>query len=144
MDSQLIVVNGLVTSEGSDVDLRREARAFALDQRAFGPRRLVVAFADASGQLLSMAHARRTDPPEAALGPCIRHIGSGAVVAIAYCDEPVADAPPPPEALERFNVARAITASYGIRLVDWIACDDQLFRSMQLAVDPDGVWWEVP
>lgn len=143
MESSLIVVDGYVATDRDDTNLREEAWSFALDQRAFGPRRLLVAFADPLGRFRSLAHARRTDPPEAALGPCIEHVGRGAAAAVAFCDEPVVEGPPPPELAERFDLARSITASYGIHLVDWFACDDQLFRSSRLALDPDGDWWDV-
>lgn len=78
------------------------------------------------------------------IAPCIEHVGAGADVAIAFCDEPVTDAPPPPDAVERFADACSIAASYGIHLVDWIACDDQLLRSMRLACEPEAVWWPEP
>ena len=143
MDSSLIVVDGYVATEEDDTDLREEAWSFALDQRAFGPRRLLVTFADGSGRLRSVAHARRTDPPEAGLAPCIEHVGLGATAAIAFCDEPVVEGPPPTDLVERFALARSIAASYGIHLVDWIACGDQMFRSSRLALDPEGEWWDV-
>jgi hypothetical protein len=144
MDSSLIVVEGYVATDKDDTDLREDAWSFALDQRVFGPRRLLVAFAEATGRFRSLAHARRTDPPEAALAPCIQHSGRGAAAAIAFCDERVVDGPPPPELGLRFALARSIAASYGVHLVDWFACDDQLFRSSRLALDPEGEWWELP
>jgi hypothetical protein len=144
MDPMLIVVDGYVATPADDTDLRADAWSFALDQRVFGPRRLVVAFADRSGRFLSLAHARRTDPPEAALDACIQHLGSGAAAAVAFSDEPVVEGPPPPELALTFAVARSVAASYGVHLVDWIACDDTCFRSARLAFDPDGEWWDVP
>lgn len=143
MDSTLIVVDGYITTADVDTDLHDDAWSFVLDQRAFGPRRLLVAFADADGRFRGLAHARRTEPPEAALGPCIQHIGIGAAVAIAYCDEPVVADAPPPDLAERFDNARAIAAYYGIHLVDWFACDDHMFRSSQLALHPDEPWWDI-
>jgi hypothetical protein len=142
--SSLIIVDGYVATDRDHTNLREEAWSFALDQRAFGPRRLVVAFADADGRFLSLAHARRTEPAEAALGPCIEHLGRGAAVAVAFCDEPVASGPPPPDLAGRFAMARLIAASYGVHLVDWFACDDQLFRSSRIALDPERDWWDVP
>ena len=68
--------------------------AFCLDQRAFGPRRLVVAFANRNGRFRGLAHTRRPEPPEAALAGCIDYMGRGAKVAIAFCDEPVTWGPP--------------------------------------------------
>ena len=143
MKSSHIVVDGYVATDRDDTNLREEAWSFALDQRAYGPRRLVVAFADPVGRFLGLAYARRTQPPEAALGPCIQHVGLGAVAAVAFCDEPVTDEPAPPDLGERFARARAIAASHGVHLVDWIACDDLLFRSTRLTLDPDGEWWDV-
>ena len=85
-----------------NTNLREEAWSFALDQRAFGPRKLWVAFADADGTFRGLAHTDRTDRPELCVGPCIEH------------------------------------------LVDWIACDDQHFRSSSLALgaEPEE-WWDV-
>lgn len=144
MDSSLVVVDGYVAAENDTIDLRQEAWAWALDQRAFGPRRLLVAFSDRTGRFRGLAHTRRLDPPELALAPCIKHIGAGAEAAVAFCDELVANGPAPEDLSARFTLARSIAASYGIHLVDWFACDDQLFRSSHLALDPGGGWWDVP
>jgi hypothetical protein len=144
MKSSLIVVDGYVATDQDETNLQEEAWSFALDQRAFGPRRLLVAFTDRSGRLRSLAHARRTDPPEAALAACIKHLGRGAAAAVAFCDERLIEGPPPPDLAPRFALARATCDSYGIHLVDWFACDDQLFRSSRLALDPEGDWWDVP
>ncbi len=143
-DNALIVVNGYVATAADDTDLRNDALSIALDQRVFGPRKLLVAFADRRGRFLSLAYARRPVPPEAALEPCIRHSGRGAKAAVAFCDEPVSSGPPPADLAERFALARSIAASHGIHLVDWFACDDDLIRSSRLALDPDGQWWDVP
>jgi len=144
MDDTLIVVEGYAATPADDTDLRNDVWSFALDQRAFGPRRLLVAFADRSGRLLSLAHARRTDPPEAALDACIQHLGAGAAAAVAFCDQPVEEGPPPPLLVLQFALARSVAAGHGVHLVDWIACDDALFRSTRLALDPHGDWWDVP
>jgi len=144
MDDSLIVVEGYRTTPADDTDLRRDVWSFALDQRAFGPRRLVVAFTDQAGRLLTLAHARRPDPPEAALAPCIEHLGGDAVAAVAFCDQLVVDGPPSPLIAIQFALARSLAGGYGIHLVDWIACDDQLFRSSKLTIDPHGEWWDVP
>lgn len=141
---ELIVVQGYVTTHSHYTDLREEAWSFALDQRVFGPRRLLVAFSDRSGRMVGLAHARRTVPPEVALGPCIDHIGRGAAAAVAFCDEPVAEGPPPPDLATRFERAQSIVASYGLHLVDWFACDDHLLRSSRLALHPDEDWWAIP
>jgi hypothetical protein len=69
MKKPLIVVNGYVATDRDHPNLREltGAVSFALDQRAFGRRRLLVAFADRAGRFRALAHTRRTDPPEAAL-----------------------------------------------------------------------------
>jgi hypothetical protein len=121
--------------------LRKDTWSLALDQRVFGPGRLLVAFAKRSGLLVTIAYTRRSDPPEMALDPCIQHCGRGAAAAVALCDEAVA---PPPELAPRFALARSIAASHGNHLVDWIACDDQLFRSSRIAVYPDDDGWDFP
>jgi hypothetical protein len=139
-----IVVDGYQATAKDRMDLRRDALSLALDQRAFGPRRLVVAFSDRKGRLRALAYTRRTDPPEMCLGACVDFAGKGAAAAVAFCDEHVINGPPPPDLGERFALARSITASYGVHLVDWFACDDQLFRSTRRALDPDGEWWDVP
>lgn len=143
MRNPFTVVDGYVPTLLDDTNLRDDVWSFALDQRAFGPRRLVVAFADRSGRFHGLAHTRRTDPPELALVPCIEHVGRGSAAAVAFCDEPVLEGPPPPDLAERLAFARSIAAPHGIHLVDWIACDDQLFRSSRLALEPDGDWWDV-
>ena len=144
MDNGLIVVEGYVATPTDDTNVREEFLAFALDQRAFGPRRLVVTFAEADGSFIALSHAARTDPPELALGPCIEHVGLGAAAAVAFCDEPVTHGPPPPDLAYRFLTARAIASSYGVHLVDWFACDDQLFRSSRLSLGSPDDWWDVP
>ena len=144
MEPLEITVSGFVAAAGAEMDLREDVWALALDQRAFGPRRLVVAFADASGRTRSLAHAPRPDLPELALGPCIAHLGRGAAAAVAFCDEPVTEGPMPIHNAIRFHWARAIAADAGVHLVDWIACDDWLFRSARLALEPDVEWWDVP
>ena len=63
---------------------------------------------------------------------------------MAFCDEPVTQGPPPPDVAARFALARSIAAGYGIHLVDWFACDDDLFRSSRLALHPEADWWDVP
>lgn len=144
MDSPLVVVDGFRAGCRDATDLREEAWSFALDQRAFGPRRLLVAFADRRGRLRGLAHTARTSPAELALGPCIRHLGRGAAAAVAFCDEPVVFGPPPADLAARFASARSIAAANGVHLVDWFACDDDLFRSSRLALEPGSEWWDVP
>ncbi|HVF13562.1 MAG TPA: hypothetical protein VM942_03125 [Acidimicrobiales bacterium] len=144
MDDTQIVVEGYLATPSDDTDLREQVWSFALDQRAFGPRRLLVAFTTPSGRLVSLAHTRRTDPPEDALAACIGFLGAGAAAAVAFCDERVVDGPPPPTLPLRMALARSIAAGYGIHLVDWISCDDSFIRSTRLTLDPHGEWWDVP
>lgn len=146
VEDQYVTVDGFVHrgGEADTLDLRSEAWSLALDQRAFGPRRLVVAFGDADGSMRSLAHVERLDPPEDGLDACIRHLGLGSAVAVAFCDEPVEWGPPPEELAARFARAREIAASWNVHLVDWIACDDQLFRSCRFALDEDTAWWDLP
>jgi hypothetical protein len=144
MESPPIVVDGWRAGCRDTTNLREEAWSFALDQRAFGPRRLLVAFSDRRGRFRGLAHTARTSPAELALGPCIRHAGRGAAAAVAFCDEPLVLGPPPPDLAARFASARSIAAAHGVHLVDWFACDDDLFRSTRIALDPDSEWWDVP
>jgi hypothetical protein len=138
-----IVVDGVRATRRDRTNLRNPKDLFgmALDQRAFGPGRLLVAFANRRGRLRAIAHAPRTDPPERALEACIQHLGAGATHAVAYCDEPVTEGPPPEGLYERFALACSIADRYGIELADWIACDDQWYRSTRLALFPDDEWW---
>ena len=146
VDHRYVVVDGLVHDGGDEdlLDLRTEAWAIALDQRAFGPRRLLVAFGDADGTLRRLAHTERLDPPEDGLDACIRSLGLGSEVAVAFCDEEVVNGPPPDDLEDRFARAREIADHWGVHLVDWIACDDQLFRSSRFALDADTEWWDAP
>jgi len=144
MGDSFIVVEGYRSTPADRTNLRDDAWSFALDQRAFGPRRLVVAFADPSGRLRTIAHAPRSDPPENALEACIRHLGWAGAAAVAYCDEEVEEGPPSPRLAIDFALRRSVAAGYGVHLVDWIACDDQLFRSSRLATAPAAEWWDVP
>jgi hypothetical protein len=144
MDRHLLVVEGLVLTALDTTDVREEVWGFALDQRAFGPRKLVVAFADRDGRFTGLAYTDRTSPPETALAVCIDYLGADADAAVALCDEPVSWGPPPADVGDRLARARAAAADLGVHLVDWIACDDQLFCSFKLAVEPGGEWWDVP
>jgi hypothetical protein len=139
----VIVVEGYQIRPGVELDIRDEVWPMALDQRAFGPRRLVVAFADGDARLIALANAPRTDPPELALGPCIQHSGFGAAAAVALCDEPVKWGPPSADVSDRFDLARSIAADFGVRLLDWIACDDDLYRSFRIALYPGEEWWDL-
>jgi hypothetical protein len=148
MHQSAIVVDGFVTAAAdSTINLQDDVWALALDQRAFGPRRLVVHCADRAGRVVGIAHTLRTDPPERALGPCLHHVGAGAATAVAFCDEMLSIGPPPLDLARRFGEACRIARRQGIHLVDWIACDDHLFRSSRFALSPEtapGEWWDIP
>lgn len=146
MRDTLVVVEGVVATDRDDTDLSSfsEAMSIALDQRMFGPRRLLVAFADADGRFRGIAHTKRTDPFELGLRACLQYLGEGAAAAVVFNDEPVAWGEPPPGQRVRLELARLICASAGVRLVDWICCDDQLFRSTKIAFEPGTEWWDLP
>jgi hypothetical protein len=145
MSSGAVVVGGVVPARGFKCNIRDEVWSYALDQRAFGPGQLVVAFGDRRGTFRAMAHCRRTEPFTAGLTACILHLGRGTEAAVVLNDERVEAGPPDLEALAaRFALARSVCAATGIHLVDWIGCDDQLFRSTRLAIDPESDWWDVP
>ena len=146
MHDALVVVEGLVATDLDDTDLSdfNVAMSFALDQRAFGPRRLVVAFADAHGRFRGIAYAKRTEPFDLALRACLQHLGDGAAAAVVFNDEPVAWGELPADQAERFALASLLCRVRGIHLVDWVCCDDQLVRSTKLALGPADEWWDVP
>jgi hypothetical protein len=139
MPDIFLVVERLVIAGSADhFDLCEHAWEIALDQRVFGPRRLIVAMADAAGNLREVLHTERTDPPELAFALCLEQAGRGLTAALALCDEPVALGPPPDDLASRFATARAAALIHGVLLLDWIACDDQVLRSARLALDPDA------
>ena len=62
MEEEYVVVEGLVRRgrrKRDRLNLRTDAWSIALEQRAFGPRRLMVAFASADGDVRSVADAAR-------------------------------------------------------------------------------------
>ncbi|WP_131103265.1 hypothetical protein [Ornithinimicrobium sufpigmenti] len=66
---------------------------------------------------------------------------------MVLCDEPVTDGPPPPGFLATFERARRASVRHAVHLVDWIGCDDDLFRcarrrTFELTAEPG--WWDVP
>ena len=148
MRSPPIVVEGVVPVADTELDdVPNQIWSYAMDQRAFGPRRLWVVFTNADGRLRALAYATRTDRPLLAFEACLADLGAGAAAAVALCDERVVPGPLPIERLERFTAARVLAATYGIHLVDWIACDDDAFRAVRLlslkpSEQPD--WWDVP
>ena len=147
-----IVVDGIKPVAASKLDnLREQAWSYAMDRRAFGPRKLWIASANVRGRFRGLAYADRTDPPLLAVEACLayldEHMNRDAIAAVAFCDEPVTDGPSPPEFLERFSAARELAGSFGFHLVDWFACDDDLFRSARGTVPAVGDqpgWWDVP
>lgn len=145
--SQLIVVDGFVPTAESDLNsLREQVWSFALDQRAFGPRKLWTAFADADGRLRGLAYTDRTDPPLTALQACLDYLGANAAAAVVFCDEAVSNHPVPPAFVERFQEARAVAVDFGVHLVDWFGCDDELFWAARLQtfrVEEQPDWWDV-
>ncbi|HVV77171.1 MAG TPA: hypothetical protein VHC43_14165 [Mycobacteriales bacterium] len=148
MSQTLIVVEGVVPVDETDLnDVRAKVWSYALDQRAFGPRRLLVAFTEANGRLRVLAHANRTDDPLLSFEACLDHLGEGAAAAAVFCDEPVTTGPPPRDFLDRFDEARELARRYGVHLVDWFACDDEQFRAARLttlAMEDQPEWWDVP
>lgn len=145
----VLVVDGYVPTERSSLDnLRDNVWSFALDQRAFGPRKIIVVFADSDGEFRGLAFTDRTDPLELGFDACLQYLGAGAAAAIAFCDQPVTEGPPPREFVELFARAQTIASSYGVHLVDWIACDDDKMRSNRTPPGPPGQlgdeWWDVP
>ena len=150
----LITVDGVVPNPEFDHDpLPDQVLGIALDQRAFGPRRLMVAFAAYDGRFLALLFTRRTDPRDVALEACLHHfdsLGRGGVehaAAVVLCDEPVAGGPPPAPFTATFERARSMARDHDVHLVDWISCDDDLFRCARRrtftpAAEPG--WWDVP
>ncbi|MBA8792832.1 hypothetical protein FHX74_000426 [Friedmanniella endophytica] len=147
MNAGLIVVD-LLAPRGDDVvNLREDVLSLALDQRAFGPRRLLVAFGTEDGELTALAHARRTDPPDLGLEACLFEwatVDLRSRTAIALSDEPVVSDQPLRPIAERLALARGLAAGFGVHLVDWIACDDQSYRSFALSVGQPEEWWSRP
>lgn len=153
-DDQVIGVDAYVPNPEFDHDpLPEQILGIAMDQRAFGPRQLMVAFAAFDRRFLALTFAPRTDPAEGAFEACLLHFdavgrgGEACAAAVVLCDEMVGTGPIPPSFVARFERAREMAAMHRVHLVDWIACDDDLFRCARLrtmtpAVDPD--WWDVP
>jgi len=143
MSSIFVVESFGVAADADEINLREAAWEFALDQRAFGPRRLLVAFGARDGRMVGLAHARRTNRPEFALAACIDHAGRGTALALAFCDERVVEGPPAPGLSERWALHRRIAQDFGVVLIDWFDCDDLCIRSTKLALHPDREWWDM-
>lgn len=147
-DPDLLIVEGYRIYD-SGVDLSStDAFRIALEQRAFGPRQLLVVTARFDGQANGLAHCDQTEPPEAALECCLDilddvNAGDGATAAVAYSDERVGSNAPPGLAA-RFAAARNAAAECGVHLVDWMMCDDTEPRSMRFTIEAIDEWWDVP
>lgn len=115
--------------------------SLALDQRAFGPRKLWVAFGERDGTFLGLAYTRRIEPIDAAFEACLDYLGSQAATAVAFLDEAVSAGKPPSSVWERFDRLRALAVVYGVTLVDWISCDDELIRTTRAGRCKPGEWW---
>ena len=140
-DLSTIIVEGYRYT-GDDVDLSgNDLWRFALDQRAFGPRQLVVVTARGDGALLGLAHCELTEPPEFALECCLDTLDDGAAAAVAYSDEPVS-AETPLGLRGRLDTARIAAREFGVHLVDWIMCDPIQMRSMSITLEAYNPWWE--
>ena len=141
-DLSITIVEGY-RSTGDDLDLSgTDFWGFALDQRAFGPRQLVVVTARPDGAVVGLAHCGRTEQPELALKCCLATLDDGAAAAVAYSDEPVSTEPPI-GLRDRLATARAAAREFGVHLVDWIMCDDIQMRSMRLTLEDCDHWWEL-
>ncbi len=145
MEDQTIVVDGF-RCEDDSIDLSGSgALELALDQRAFGANRLVVATANRRGRILGLAHCLMPEPPEAGLPCCLDLLKSeGTAAAVAYSDEPVGRGPVSPELLLRFFRARATASDLGVHLVDWIICDGEMMRSLKFGLIEGATWWDLP
>lgn len=145
LENPLVIVNGVVPAQGKTCDalsnIRDDMLSFAMDQRVFGPRKLLVAFGDADGAFRGLAYTARRDPIDDALTACLDFLGHGAKTAIAFLDEPAAAGQPEPQFLERFIRMRSIAAEYHMVLVDWIACDDELLRCTRAGHCEPDQWW---
>ena len=92
----IIVVDAVAPTPDFHHDpLPEQILGMALDQRAFGPRQLMVAFAAYDRRFLALTYAKRTDPVRLALEGCLRHFdtlgrgGEARAAAVVLCDEPV-------------------------------------------------------
>lgn len=137
-------VVSLVPTRRNTMNLRVAPWRYTLVQREFGPRRLIVMFADQHGRLRGLIHTGRTDPPEVALVRCLDRFRRRAVAVAAYCDEPVHDEPRPDDLDERFVLASQLCAARGLHLVDWYLCDDIYIRSLRGSIVSDGGYWPNP
>lgn len=150
----MIAVDVLVPNPEHEHDpLPDQVLGIAMDQRAFGPRQLMAAFAAHDGRFLALTYTERTDPIDTALEgslQCFDSLGRGGearAAVVVLCDEPVEDGPATADFMAKFALARRLARGHGVHLVDWIACDDERFRGARLrSLTPvsDADWWDVP
>lgn len=138
-----IVVDAYVISDDADeiLNLYDDVASIAVDQRMFGPRQLLVAFGSIDGRLLGLAHTGRTDPPDVGLRCCLDHFlghsgfEEGRVALVVAASDEVLDASAsPPELSVEFGLALEVCDEFDVTLIDWIACDDGLYRSSRAAL----------
>jgi hypothetical protein len=142
-DLSITIVEGYHCT-GADLDLSgTDFWGFALDQRAFGPRQLVVVTARGDGAVVGLAHCDQTELPELALKCCLAALDDGAAAAVAYSDEPVST-DRPIGLRDRLDRARVAAREFGVHLVDWIMCDDTQMRSIRFALEDCDQWWDAP
>lgn len=149
-DPALFVVECLRSTDEDDTNLIRDHMSFLLDQRAFGPRRLLIFFTDERADMHYLTHCPRHDDLLVAVMCSIDTVMHGnphaqqhVRAAVVFNDEPVSE-DIPGNLAQRFEAVSAVFAAHGITLVDWWMCDDQLFRSMRFSVDPNQPWWPWP
>ncbi|OAB88763.1 hypothetical protein AWH69_02985 [Janibacter melonis] len=150
----LIPVEGLVPAPGCpEKTLADLVLGLAMDQRAFGPRQLMVAFGAEDGRFLGLHYCTRTDPPDDALRACLWHFdhngrgGEQRAAAVVLCDEAVVVGPPAASFTAQFEAGRLLAAEHDVHLVDWVACDDEQFRFARMRPSgptPEPGWWDVP
>lgn len=152
---EFITVEALApTSTFGDKPFAELVLSIALDQRAFGPRKLWVAFATYDARFLGLTYAPRTDPVGPALECSLDFFNSmieperdEGAAAVVLCDEPVRHGPVPSAFIKKFLRARDMAADHQVHLVDWIGCDDNLFRCarrQQFTPEAEVDWWDVP
>ncbi|KUG59295.1 hypothetical protein AVL62_06340 [Serinicoccus chungangensis] len=149
-------MDGYAVAPGAEVEsLLDLLPGLVLDQRAFGPRQLMVAFAAVDGRFLALLHTSRTDPRRSGLEACLLHFwslglsDSDMVAAVVLCDEPVEQGESVDLApfLTTFETAKGLAARHRVHLVDWVSCDDDVYRFARLgSMDPttEPGWWDVP
>lgn len=120
------------------------SKCIALEQRAFGPSRLLVVFTDRDGIVLRLCHTPKTDPPQLGLAWCLRLVPEGAAAVLVYSDEAAICGPPEPELCERIESAKVLCREHGLHLVDWMLCDLASFSGSRYAVEGGCRWWDVP